>query len=140
MALVDKYKLLLDTAKSAHIEDLHYQETDGVLHINGTAPDADVKNKLWNVYNQIDPNYISNEVAINVDLAVSTHGILARIITQDETLNIRKGPSIEQPILVAVNKNDNLFLISLANDQWWLVRTEQGQEGYCYAQYVEPIA
>ncbi len=139
MTLLDKYKLLLDTAKSSNIEDLVYVEQEGVLQINGTAPHADVKNKLWNIYNQIDPNYISGEVLLNVDLPHSTGGTLARIITQDETLNVRKGPGIDQPIVAEIHKDEQLTLISPANDQWWLVRTKEGQEGYCYAQYVEPL-
>ncbi len=139
MTLLDKYKLLLDTAKSSNIEDLTYTEQEGVLLINGTAPNADVKNKLWNIYNQVDPNYISGEVILNVDLADRTGGISARIVSQEQTLNIRKGPGTGLPILAEIDKDEHLTLISLANDQWWLVRTKEGQEGYCYAQYVEPV-
>ena len=59
MALVTKYKVLIDTAQNSGISDLQVAEQEGVLHIRGTAPSADVKNKLWDIYNQIDPNFLS---------------------------------------------------------------------------------
>ncbi len=36
-------------------------------------------------------------------------------------------------------KGDIITLISKANDQWWLVRDNDGEEGYCYSQYLEPV-
>jgi hypothetical protein len=31
-------------------------------------------------------------------------------------------------------------LVNRSNEQWWLVRTNDGEEGYCYAQYLAPEA
>ncbi|WDF69963.1 SH3 domain-containing protein [Sphingobacterium oryzagri] len=139
MGLLDKYKVLLDTAKTAGIDDLSFQEQDGVLHIRGTAPNADVKNKLWDIYNQIDPNYLSGDVVMNIDVTAAVGGMQVRVITQESNLNIRKGPGTDQPILGKVAKDEIITLISRANDQWWLVRSKTGEEGYCYAQYLQPV-
>lgn len=139
MRLLDKYKTLLEAARTAGIDDLSFQDQDGVLHIRGTAPNADVKNKLWNIYNQLDPNYLSGDVVMNIDVTASIGGIQVRVITQETDLNIRKGPGTDQPILGKAAKDEIITLISRANDQWWLVRTQEGEEGYCYAQYLEPV-
>lgn len=139
MALVNKYQVLIDTAKTSGIADLQVGEQDGVLHIRGTAPTADVKNKLWDIYNQIDPNYLSGDVVMNVEVSTAVTGSQARVITQNSNLNIRKGPGTDQPIVGKAAKDEIITLISRANSQWWLVRTNDGEEGYCYAQYLEPI-
>lgn len=139
MSLQSKYQVLIDTAKASGIDDLQIAEQDGVLQVRGTAPNADVKNKLWDVYNQIDPNYLSGDVVMNVDVSTSVAGSQVRVITESSNLNIRKGPGTDQPIVGKAAKDEVITLISRANDQWWLVRTKDGEEGYCYAQYLEPI-
>ncbi|NQD71531.1 SH3 domain-containing protein [Sphingobacterium shayense] len=139
MGLLDKYKSLLDTAKTSGITDLQVAEQEGVLQIRGTAPNADVKNKLWDIYNQIDPNFLSGDVVMNVDVSSAVAGSEVRVITESSNLNIRKGPGTDQPIVGKAAKDEVITLISRANDQWWLVRTKDGEEGYCYAQYLEPI-
>lgn len=139
MALTTKYQGLIDVANSSGIEGLQIAEQEGVLHIRGTAPNADVKNKLWDVYNQLDPNFLSGDVVMNVDVSTAVAGSQARVITQNSNLNIRKGPGTDQPIVGKAAKDEIITLISRANDQWWLVRTKDGEEGYCYAQYLEPI-
>lgn|SRR5690606_9592443 len=139
MGLLEKYKTLLDTAKASGIADLQVAEQEGVLQIRGTAPTADVKNKLWDIYNQIDPNFLSGDVVMNVDVSSAVAGSDVRVITESSNLNIRKGPGTDQPIVGKASKDEVITLVSRANNQWWLVRTKDGEEGYCYAQYLEPI-
>ena len=139
MALTNKYQQLIDLANTSGIEDLQVGEQEGVLQIRGTAPNADVKNKLWDVYNQIDPNYLSGDVVMNVNVSTAVAGSQAKVITDSSNLNIRKGPGTDQPIVGKAAKDEIITLVSRANDQWWLVRTKDGEEGYCYAQYLEPI-
>lgn len=139
MGLLEKYKLLIDTAKGAGVNDLNLQEQNGVLHIHGTAPTADVKNTLWNIYNQLDPNYITGDVSLDINLSTATGGTEVRVITQEAVLLIRKGPGIEQPVVGEATKDEIIFVLGRANDQWWLVRGNNNVEGYCYAQYLEPI-
>lgn len=140
MSLQTKYQVLIDTAKASGMTDLAIVEQEGVFHIQGTAPNADVKNKLWDIYNQIDPNFLSGDVVMNVDVSTAVSGSQVRVITESSNLNIRKGPGTDQPIVGKAAKDEVITLISRANDQWWLVRTKDGEEGYCYAQYLEPIA
>ncbi len=139
MSLQEKYKPLLDTAKNAGIDDLSVAEQNGVLHINGTAPTAEVKNQLWDVYGSIDPNFLTGDVVMDVKVATAVAGGKVRVTTNETNLNIRKGPGTDQPVVGKAAKDEVITLVGKANDQWWLVRTNDGEEGYSYAQYLTPV-
>lgn len=139
MALQEKYQALVDAANAAGVSNLAVREQDGVLYIDGDAPSGAVKDQLWDVYNQIDPNYASGDLVLNVN-AKAEAGSQARVITKESNLNIRKGPGTDQPIVGKAAKDEIITLISKANDLWWSVRTKDGEEGYAYAQYLEPLA
>jgi len=138
MSLQDKYKALIDAANSG-VSDLRIGESEGVLHIQGTASTADVKNKLWDIYGSIDPNFLTGDVVMDVDVAGAVSGGKVEVVTENSNLNIRKGPGTDQPIVGKAAKGEIITLVSKANDQWWLVRTNDGEEGYSYAQYLNPV-
>lgn len=139
MSLQDKYRTLIDAAHAGGLTDLAIGESDGVLRIQGSAPDAAIKNKLWDIYGSIDPNFLSGDVVMDVDVTGAVEGGKVQVVTENSNLNIRKGPGTDQPIVGKAAKGEVISLISRANDQWWLVRTNEGAEGYCYAQYLSPV-
>ena len=47
MSLQDKYKTLIDTATQSGVTGLQVREQNNVLYIDGSAPSASVKDKLW---------------------------------------------------------------------------------------------
>ncbi|VBB47298.1 Peptide-binding protein [uncultured Paludibacter sp.] len=138
MTLQDKYKAIVDAAQQAGATELQVVEQGGVLHIDGEVPSGEVKDKLWSIYESIDPNFKSGDLVLNVNAKV-TEGGKVRVITQEGNLNIRKGPGTDQPIVGKAAKGEIITLISKANEQWWLVRTNDGEQGYSYAQYLEPV-
>jgi uncharacterized protein YgiM (DUF1202 family) len=140
MALQDKYKQLTDAAISAGIADLQVREQDGVLYIDGTAANGAVKDQLWDVYNTIDPNFVSGDLVLNVNVSIDAAVTKVKVITQSSNLNIRKGPGTDQPIVGKAAHGEVITLVNRSNEQWWLVRTNDGEEGYCYAQYLAPEA
>ncbi|HEV8084637.1 MAG TPA: SH3 domain-containing protein [Chitinophagaceae bacterium] len=137
MLLQDKYKQLIDAANAGGVSNLKVREQDNVLHVDGSAPDGATKDKLWSVYNQIDPDYRAGDLIMNVDVAASS-GSKAKVTTESTNLNIRKGPGTDQPIVGKASHNEMVTLISKTNDQWWLIKTDKGEEGYAYAQYLSP--
>jgi uncharacterized protein YgiM (DUF1202 family) len=140
MALQDKYSELLDTAKTAGVSSLQAIEKDGVLYIDGEAPSGAVKDQLWDIYNKIDPNFLSGDVVMNVNVAAAAPGTKAKVTTETSNLNIRQGPGTDQPIVGKAAHHSTVTLVSKTNDQWWLIRTDKGEEGYAYAQYLTPEA
>lgn len=136
MALQDKYKQLVDTATASGVANLQVREQDGVLYIDGEAPSGNVKDQLWDIYGKIDPNFLTGDVVMNVNVATAVAGAKAKVTTETSNLNIRKGPGTDQPIVGKAAHNEIVTLVSKANEQWWLVRTDAGEEGYAYARYL----
>jgi hypothetical protein len=99
MALQDKYKELLDTARSVGVTDLQAREQDNVLYIDGQAPSGAAKDQLWNVYGKLDPDFRSGDVVMNINVSTMVPGSKALVTTQQSNLNIRKGPGTDQPIV-----------------------------------------
>ncbi len=137
MSLQDKYKQLIDAANAGGVSNLQVAEQDNVLYIEGSAPDGATKDKLWDIYNQIDPDFRAGDLIMNINVAASA-GTKAKVTTETSNLNIRKGPGTDQPIVGKAAHNEIVTLISKTNDQWWLIKTDDGEEGYAYAQYLSP--
>ncbi|MEJ7586612.1 MAG: SH3 domain-containing protein [Ferruginibacter sp.] len=138
MALLEKYKKLTDAAATAGISDLQVSEQDKVLYINGTAPSGAVKDRLWDIYGSIDPNFLAGDVVMDVNVSVDADVTQVKVITDSSNLNIRKGPGTDQPIVGKAAHGEIITLINKSNKQWWLVRTADNEEGYAYAQYLSP--
>ncbi|HSU49301.1 MAG TPA: SH3 domain-containing protein [Segetibacter sp.] len=136
MALQDKYKELTDAASAAGVTNLQVREQDNVLYIDGEAPSGQVKDNLWSIYNKIDPDYRAGDLIMNINVSSMAAGAKATVTTESSNLNIRKGPGTDQPIVGKAAHGSSVTLISKTNDQWWLVRTDAGEEGYAYAQYL----
>lgn len=140
MALQDKYKELTDAAAAAGISDLQVREQEGVLYVDGTAPNGAAKDQLWAIYDKIDPNFLSGDLVLDVKVAKDATVTKVKVVTESSNLNIRKGPGTDQPIVGKAAHGEVITLINQSNDQWWLVRTDDGEEGYAYAQYLAPEA
>lgn len=136
MALQDKYKELIDSATSAGVTNLQVREQENVLYIDGEAPSGTVKDNLWSIYNKIDPDFRAGDLIMNINVSSMVPGAQAKVNTDSSNLNIRKGPGTDQPIVGKAKHLSTVTLLSKTNDQWWLVRTANGEEGYAYAQYL----
>ena len=136
MALQEKYKPLIDAATAHNISNLHVAEQGGVLHIDGTAPSGDAKDGLWAKYGEIDPNVSSGDLVLNINVAADASVTTAKVVTDSTNLNIRKGPGTDQPIVGKAAHGETVTIVSRTNEQWWLVRSVDGEEGYAYAQYL----
>jgi len=71
MSLQDKYREVANLASELGIENLQVREQDNVLYIDGTAKSAADKEKLWNAYEKIDPEYRSADVVMNIEVEES---------------------------------------------------------------------
>ncbi len=135
--LQEKYKAVIDAANANGVTNLQLAEQDGVLHIDGEVPSGDAKDKIWSAYETIDPSYSGGDLVLNVNVsAAGVSGASAKVTTDHSNLNIRKGPGTDQPIVGKAAHGSNVTVISKTNDQWWLIKTDDGVEGYAYAQYL----
>ena len=138
-AVQSKYAQLVQAAQHAGVQNLQVREQNNVLYIDGVAPNGQVKDQLWNVYNQIDPDYRSGDLVLDVKVGNLAAGAKAKVMTESSNLNIRKGPGTDQPIVGKAGHHETVTIISRANDQWTLIRTDAGEEGYVYNQYLQTV-
>ncbi len=68
MALTEKYQSLIDIANQGGVGDLQVSEENGVLRMSGTAPSEEVKQRLWDEYNRIDPDMRSGDLVLNLEV------------------------------------------------------------------------
>lgn len=136
MALQEKYKELIDEATASGVSDLSVREQDGTLFIDGNAPSGSVKDKLWNLYDKIDPNFMTGDLVLNVNVDASVAGGKAKVTTESTALNIRKGPGIDQEVIGYAQHLETVTVVSQENAGWWLIRTASGTEGYAASQYL----
>ena len=66
MSLKDKYSALIDYARNPRINNLNITEQNNVLYISGSANKGD-KDKLWDMYNKIDPDMRSGDLVMKID-------------------------------------------------------------------------
>ena len=138
--LSSKYQALTDAATAAGVTDLQAREQDGVMYIDGTAPSGAVKDQIWAKYGEIDPTFTGGDLILNLKTAASEVGSKVKVTTESSNLNIRKGPGTDSEIVGKAAHGEVITLVSQSNEQWWLVRTDDGEEGYAYAQYLTPEA
>lgn len=139
MALQEKYKELIDTATAAPVVNLQVREQEGVLYIDGESS-ASVKQQLWDLYEKIDPDYASGDLMLNINsVAGISEGAKLKVTTNKTNLNIRKGPSTEDDIIGKAARHEIVTLVRKENDQWWYIQTNDGEEGFCFTQYLTPV-
>jgi len=88
MALKEKYTELINSANAAGVNGLQVREQGHVLYIDGVAPSEDIKKKLWDIYNKIDPDYRAGDLVMNINVS-QTAGA-----TQEYT--VEKGDSLSK--------------------------------------------
>lgn len=72
MSLQEKYQPLIDMANQSGISGLNVSEGDGFIKIEGSAPSAEVKQKLWEEYGRLDPDYRSGDLVLNITAPEAT--------------------------------------------------------------------
>jgi uncharacterized protein YgiM (DUF1202 family) len=137
MAVQEKYTELITAAKQAGVSNLQVREQNNVLYIDGEAPNGQVKDNLWNIYNKIDPDFRAGDLVLDVKVGAMASGSKAKVITESSNLNVRKGPGTDQPIVGKAGHNEVVTVVNQTSDQWSLIKTDKGVEGYVYNQYLQ---
>jgi Bacterial SH3 domain len=139
LVITDKYKELTDAAAAAGVTNLLVREQDGVLYVDGESTGA-VKQQLWDIYGKLDPDYVSGDLVLNINsVAGVVEGAKLKVTTNRSNLNIRKGPGTDHDIVGKAARHEVVTLIRKENDQWWVIKTDDGEEGYSYTQYLTPV-
>ncbi len=140
MSLQEKYKELIDAAHKENVSNLAVSEAEGVLHIEGIAANATSKQQLWDIYEKLDPGFTSGDMVLNINATEGiAEGAKLKVTTNKSNLNIRKAPGIDQAIIGKATHGEIITLVKKESDQWWYIKTDNGQEGFCFTQYLTPL-
>jgi hypothetical protein len=137
--LQDKYADLITAAEATPTSNLAVRAQDNVLYIDGVVPTGEAKDKLWGIYDKIDPDYRSGDLVLNLNVSPAAPSTRLKVTTESSNLNIRKGPGTDQPIIGKAAHNSEVTLLSKYNDEWALIRSANGEEGYCSLKYLTAI-
>lgn len=88
MSLQEKYQSLLELANS-NGTTYELSEGDGVLHVTGTAPSTEAKDALWAEYNNIDPEYRTGDLILNITTGDAAGG-------GESTYTVESGDSLSK--------------------------------------------
>ena len=136
MMITEKYRELINAAVSAGVQNLQVTEKDNVLFIEGQVASAGVKEMLWATFDKIDPDFLSADLVMNIVVKDPGKPVRAKIATERTGLNIRKGPGTDQNIIAKASHHEKVTVLDQSNPFWWYVRTDDGEEGFAYAQYL----
>jgi len=89
MALTEKYQSLIDIANQSGVSNLQVREEGGALHVTGTAPSEEAKQKVWDEYNRIDPDMRSGDLVLNLEVGGGGGG-------GEETYTVKSGDSLSK--------------------------------------------
>lgn len=67
MSLNDKYAKLVQYAQASNVENLTIVEREGVLYVTGSTT-APVKDRIWALYDEIDPDMRSGDLVLKIDV------------------------------------------------------------------------
>ena len=137
MSLQEKYSSVVSAAQTAGISDLKVQVQDGILYISGTTSSSAAKDAVWNALGAIDATYTSSDINIDVQVAGLAAGTSLTVDTESSNLNIRQEPSTEGVILGKAAKGEVVTLVEQSSDEWWKIKTKDGEEGYAYSRYLK---
>ncbi|MFD2744361.1 MULTISPECIES: SH3 domain-containing protein [Sphingobacterium] len=137
MTLTSKYTALIDLVHSLQIDPLDIKEGDSHLRISGVAPSVDAKNKVWDLYNRIDPNYLSEDLSLELTVRNSDSLNEASVNCVDEPfVAVRLGPGVNQAVVAELAHGDRVQILGLTNQNWCLIKVNEQIEGYCYIDYL----
>ena len=137
--LQDKYATLIAAATANGATNLAVRTQDNVLYIDGIVPTGEAKDALWTMYDNIDPDFRSADLVLNLDVSPAAPSTRLKVTTESSNLNIRKGPGTDQPIVGKAAHHSVVTLLSRYNADWALVRSDKGEEGYCSLKYLTAL-
>ena len=135
-ALQDKYAGVISAAQSAGVSNLQVTEQDGILYVSGSADSTAAKDAVWNALGAIDSTYSASDINVDVQVVGLAAGAALTVATEDSNLNIRQEPSTDAAVVGKAAKGESVTLVEQTSDDWWKVRTADGEEGYAYARYL----
>ncbi len=125
------------TAAGVNVDNLKVQDENGILTIIGTVPDMQTAEKAVAALKS-QPN-VKDVVNLLEMEDLTAQNIKMKIATKESNLNIRKGPGTEYEIVGKAAHGSAVQLIKRMYNNWYYIRTDNGIEGFCSANFLEQM-
>ena len=104
MSLEVKYAELIATGNTLGIANWQVREQDGVLYLDGQAKSSADKDKLWEVYGKLDPDFKSADVVMNISVA---EGVVTEytVVSGDSLSKIGQAHGVSWQKIYEANKD-----------------------------------
>ncbi|MGV8994154.1 MAG: SH3 domain-containing protein [Flavobacterium sp.] len=139
MALKEKYAALIATTNVSAMGEADIKENNNVLYITATVHNGTEKDQLWYLYNLADPDFRAGDLVLDISVDPNAVSQKMRVDTKQSNLNIRKGPGTDTEIVSKAAHHSVVTLLSKFDDNWNLIKTDDGVEGYCSSAYLTAI-
>lgn len=125
------------TAAGVDVQNLKVKDEDGILTIIGTVPDMQTAEKAVAALKS-QPN-VKDVVNLLEMEDLTAQNLKMKIATKESNLNIRKGPGTEYDIVGKAAHGSAVQLIKRMYNNWYYIRTDNGIEGFCAANFLEQM-
>ncbi len=132
------------TATIQGAKDVRISVTDKVATLSGTVEDNATKSKIESSVMAVEGvDSVVNNIKVVPPPPVYVEPVVEKksdqliVATRKGKLNIHNKPGVQELVIAVVDHGETLTLVEKTNNDWWLVRTESGLEGYSNAPYLE---
>ncbi|HOO98057.1 MAG TPA: SH3 domain-containing protein [Bacteroidales bacterium] len=128
----------LVTASGIKATDLKYSmSTDGILTVSGIVADGATREAIVAALKKAEGVKEVKSLLEAEDLTEKR--IMMKVVTRSSNLNIRKGPGTEFDIVGKAAHHSNVQLLKKTYPKWYLIKSENGIEGYCSTDYLAQV-
>ena len=125
--------------------DVNISVIDKVATLSGIVEDEATKNKLESSILAMEGiKSVVNNIRVVPPAPVYVEPVVVEevsdqlvVATRKGKLNVHSKPGVQELVIAVVGHGETLTLVDKTSDKWWLIRTENGIEGYCNTPYLE---
>ena len=83
---------------------------------------------------------LENDLVLDIGAGAGlVAGAQLKVTTTSFNLNIRNEASTDGDIVGKAKHGEIVIFVSKLNDQWWQIKTKDGEEGYAFSTYLTPV-
>lgn len=131
-------------ASNPNASNVNVSVVDNVATLTGKVEDEATKSKIQSSVMAVEGvKSVVNKITVVPPPPVYVEPVVEKptnqltVATRKGKLNIHSKPGVQEHVIAVVPHGETLTLVEKVNDDWWLIQTESGLEGYCAASYLE---
>ena len=132
-------------ASNPNASNVNVSVIDKVATLSGTVEDEATKSSVQSSVSGVDgiKSVINNirvvppPPKVEEPVVVEEVSNQVRVATRKGKLNVHNKPGVQELVIAVVDHGEILTLVDKTSDEWWLIETNSGLQGYSAASYLE---